>query len=200
MTPPSPRLSAEERRIHILEAALNVFSRLGFSGARTKEIAREAGVSETLIFRHFESKENLYRQALDHLFSGHPVEDELIPALAAEDDRQVLYLLASHIMKHTEEDQRIVRLSLFSGLEGLGIHQHEDMPMKALADYLARRMAKGALTPMEPGLAARFFLYTIFLYVADLQLSFAGPPPLTNREQAAQTVVDLFLRGLLPRC
>jgi AcrR family transcriptional regulator len=54
------RLSGEERRDEIIRAALKVFSENGFHGTTTKALAKAAGVSEALIFRHFPSKEELY--------------------------------------------------------------------------------------------------------------------------------------------
>lgn len=58
------RISGDERRALILEAARNVFSRFGYDSARTQEIARVAGISEALIYRHFVSKEVLYTAVL----------------------------------------------------------------------------------------------------------------------------------------
>ena len=58
--PPSARLSGEERRTEIIRAALRVFSEKGFHGTTTKALARAAGVSEGLIFRHFPGKGELY--------------------------------------------------------------------------------------------------------------------------------------------
>jgi TetR/AcrR family transcriptional regulator len=199
MNPTGNRLSADERRIQILEAALNVFSRKGYSGARTKEIAREAGISETLVFRHFETKENLYQQALEHLYSHHPVFDEMEPAMAANDTRAVLYILARHVMEHGRRDERIVRLNLYSGLEGLNTEYEELEPMLILENYLERRMAEGALRKTDPRLAARFFLYTVFFYMSEIHLKLTGPPLDVSDDQAAETVVDLFMEGLLPR-
>jgi AcrR family transcriptional regulator len=57
---PNPRLSSEERRIAIIRAALKVFSESGFHGTTTKALAKAAGVSEALLFRHFPSKDDLY--------------------------------------------------------------------------------------------------------------------------------------------
>jgi AcrR family transcriptional regulator len=57
---PNPRLSSEERRIAIILAALKVFSESGFHGTTTKALAKAAGVSEALLFRHFPSKDDLY--------------------------------------------------------------------------------------------------------------------------------------------
>jgi AcrR family transcriptional regulator len=62
---PSIRLPAAERRSAIIEAALRVFSAGSYAGATTAEIAREAGVSEPILYRHFESKRDLYFACLD---------------------------------------------------------------------------------------------------------------------------------------
>lgn len=199
MTPPGNRLSADERRILILEAALNVFARKGYSGARTKEIAREAGISETLVFRHFETKENLYQEALEHLYSHHPVFDDMEPAMAAKDDRRVLYVLALHVMEHGRRDERIVRLNLYSGLEGINTASDELEPILVLEKYLKRRMEEGALRKTDPHLAARFFMYTVFFYMSEIHLKLAGPPMEISDEEAAATMVDLYMQGLLPR-
>ena len=56
----SSKLSAADRKQAILTAAAPVFARLGRDGATTKEIAKAAGVSEALLFKHFPNKQALY--------------------------------------------------------------------------------------------------------------------------------------------
>ncbi len=56
----TPRLRGEDRRRAILRAALQVFAATGFHGSTTKALAKAAGVSEALLFRHFPSKDHLY--------------------------------------------------------------------------------------------------------------------------------------------
>jgi AcrR family transcriptional regulator len=56
------RLNATDRRQAIVQSALKVFARKGFAGATTREIAEAAGVSEALLYRHFASKEMIYRE------------------------------------------------------------------------------------------------------------------------------------------
>jgi AcrR family transcriptional regulator len=58
------RLSAEERRADILETACQIFSKAGYQGATTAEIARGSGVSEPILYRHFSSKRELYLACL----------------------------------------------------------------------------------------------------------------------------------------
>jgi AcrR family transcriptional regulator len=59
-TPTKRRLTAEERRTGILDAALAVFSQRGYHDASIDDIASEAGVSKALIYEHFASKQELY--------------------------------------------------------------------------------------------------------------------------------------------
>lgn len=66
MTPATgARLPAAERRRELVEAALRVFSTGSYAGATTAEIAREAGVSEPILYRHFASKRDLYFACLE---------------------------------------------------------------------------------------------------------------------------------------
>jgi TetR/AcrR family transcriptional regulator len=64
------RMSAPERREVILDAAREVFARSGFSGARVRAIAARAGINEAMIYRHFESKGELFAAAV-----AQPIED-----------------------------------------------------------------------------------------------------------------------------
>src|SRR5471030_2970072 len=60
-----PRLRAEERRQAVLDSACQVFSKSSYRGATTAEIAREAGITEPILYRHFGSKRDLYLACLD---------------------------------------------------------------------------------------------------------------------------------------
>lgn len=61
---PLPRLTAEQRRRQILEAARAEFLVRGFSGARVQSVADAAGVNSALLYKHFESKEMLFEEAI----------------------------------------------------------------------------------------------------------------------------------------
>jgi AcrR family transcriptional regulator len=64
MSATRPRLSALERRAAVLECACQIFSRVSYQGATTAEIARTAGVTEPVLYRHFASKRELYLACL----------------------------------------------------------------------------------------------------------------------------------------
>ena len=59
----------EQTRERIVEAAVEAFSELGFRAASTRDIARRAGTNQGLITYHFRSKEELWKAAVDCIFS-----------------------------------------------------------------------------------------------------------------------------------
>ena len=63
------RLPAAERRAALIEIALAAFAAGSYRGVTTAEIAREAGVSEPILYRHFDSKRALYLACLEEAWS-----------------------------------------------------------------------------------------------------------------------------------
>jgi AcrR family transcriptional regulator len=78
------RLAATDRRAAIVDAALGVFSTRTYGRATTAEIARAAGVTEPILYRHFASKRELFLACVDEVWRRlrEAVEDEI----AAEPD------------------------------------------------------------------------------------------------------------------
>ncbi len=197
------RLSGEERRKQIINAALTLFADKGFSGTRTREIAELAGVSETLIFQHFKTKEDLYRAALTELFSQYPIPPEVEEKMAEKDDVGVFRTFALHVIKHGLQDRRIVRLGIFSALEGprfgeMFHHGGEAGPPlpQLLAPYIQQRIDEGAFKKVNPQIAAQLFIETANMYLADQEASISGPPLPFPDDEVAETLVRIFLGGL----
>src|SRR6202035_3818563 len=71
------RLDNDGRRRAIVMAAVPLFARDGFAGTTTRELAAAAGVSEALLFRHFPSKQSLYREILALGCEGDPALEKL---------------------------------------------------------------------------------------------------------------------------
>ena len=67
---PRKLLAREDRRAQILDAAAAAFARAGFASTSMSEVAREAGVTRVLLYRHFASKDELYRAVLDHTLAA----------------------------------------------------------------------------------------------------------------------------------
>lgn len=82
------RLPAAERRQALVDAALRVFVGGSYSGATTAEIAREAGISEPILYRHFRSKRELYLACLESAWAG--LRGALDAKLAERGDRDAV--------------------------------------------------------------------------------------------------------------
>jgi len=118
------RMSSEERRAAIIKAVRGVFAEKGFHGTTTRELARAAGVSEALLFKHFPNKESLYSAMM---LSCKQEKDkrmfERVKALEPSTSTLVLmvHILASHMLSEpsADEDDRAThnRLLLHSLLE-----------------------------------------------------------------------------------
>jgi AcrR family transcriptional regulator len=112
-TRPEPvrRLPRAERREQILQAATRAFARTGYAATSLEDVAAEAGVTHVILYRHFTSKNELYRAVLDRACTrltdtvGTDNYDErAIPALlrAAADDPDGFRLLFRHAAREPE--------------------------------------------------------------------------------------------------
>ncbi|MEM6524752.1 MAG: TetR/AcrR family transcriptional regulator [Bacteroidota bacterium] len=92
-----------EKQEKILGAALSLFAKDGFSSTSTSKVAREAGVSEGLIFRHFENKEGLLNAILQN---GREKLTDIFNTLhQLEDPKEILRRVIT-LPLTIEEDQR----------------------------------------------------------------------------------------------
>lgn len=162
--PRPARVSSAERRETILDAGRAIFIRQGFSGARTKDIATEAGINEALIYRHFQSKEELFDSAviepLERWMSTYPHLGEKIPrAVKAEDRLALLQQTAIEFMREIEMVLPLLGIALF-GSEGHGAEFYRKR-LVPLIDRWAERTAR-SMPPDARGAAfdPRFFAKT----------------------------------------
>src|SRR5262245_64177584 len=63
--PSARRLPRTQRREQIIAAATRAFARAGFAATNLDDIAAEAGISRAILYRHFDSKTDLYQAVLD---------------------------------------------------------------------------------------------------------------------------------------
>jgi AcrR family transcriptional regulator len=197
------RMSAEVRRQQIVSVAADLFSQKGFSGTTTKEIADGAGVSEAIIFRHFSTKRDLYRAIIDSKTrqSSEVIQTELEAAAASNDDREFFRILATRKLEFYCDDPALMRLLLFSALEG---HELTDIFFQSttvevrnyIRRYIEHRVAEGAFRKVDPAVAARAFLGMV-ANQAQVQILFKPCDDLTqSSNEIVDFFVDIFLDGI----
>ena len=193
-----------ERRASLIEAARALFSERGFHGTTTKQIAAAAGVTESLIFRHFETKETLYRAVIDDYVENSRRPDwydNIRGFMAGNADAELIRALISFVIEAYRSYPVMQRLVLFAILEGY--HQEADRAChlpKALQTqvitYLRRRQKEGFLQPMDP--AAMFHIifgmarsYAIGKYVYKLKEMHASD------QEAVEAFTQFAIRAAL---
>jgi TetR/AcrR family transcriptional regulator len=103
------RLPATERRAAVLDTACRVFARCSYRGATTAEIAREAGVTEPILYRHFDSKQALYLACIDDAWTR--VRQAWERAVAEEEDpRAWMTAMANAFFEFKEQRSAVASL------------------------------------------------------------------------------------------
>ncbi len=195
------RVSGEERRRQIIEAATTLFSRKGFRGTTTREIAGAVGVSEAMLFKHFATKEELYAAIIEAKAHVERLMDTVVEAAERGNDAEVLRTLAREMIARTRTDPALMRLTLFSALEG---HALSDMMFRSrvqqlddfLSRYIARRIAAGAFRNVDPRQAAWNFMGMVVYHTQLLELFRQKPPRHLTSDRAVEEMVQLFLNGV----
>jgi TetR/AcrR family transcriptional regulator len=198
------RLPASDRRRQLVEAALDLFSRRGFQGATTKEIAAAAGVTEAIIFRHFPNKQALYNAVLDYHHESGQLEacvNEWKSFMDANDDSGLFRSLIRHMIVGYRHDARVKRALLFAALEGhqtgLAEHRNRALPIfEPVFHYIERRQSEGALRAIDPT-AVIIAVISVADHYGMLTEFFGFSTGLTD-EEVTEDFLDIVLHGLMP--
>lgn len=202
----SSRLPAIDRRRQLLETALDVFSRKGFEGATTKEIAAAAGVTEAIIFRHFPSKQALYQAVLEYRHKSEEMREwlaETQQCMDRNDDEGLMRAIATKIVQTHRRDPRLQRVLLFAALEsneaGLAYHRQLSIPVfELLRQYVARRQREGALANYDPGMILAA-IAGMSAYHAMMTGMFGFLDKSYSDEAVAETFTSILMNGILPK-
>lgn len=193
------RPSSQERQAGLIAAAAALFAAKGFNGTTTKEIAKAAGVSEALVFKHFPTKRALYGAILAEKVTVNELLEAVEESAKKRDDRRVFTLIASYRIR-PDVDSTLLRLLLFSALEGhelsdIFFGKHHRIFYDHLATYIERRIQEGAFRKIDPLLAARAFIGMVVHH--RLLHEIFGVAVDRPYEDTVTTYVDVFLRGLV---
>lgn len=102
------RIMYKTKKELILDAALNLFADRGYEATPTSMIAKEAGVSEGLIFKHFLNKGNLLEEIVK---SGYRrISDKSKGLVAEEDPAKLIANVLDMPLKLVEEERNFWRM------------------------------------------------------------------------------------------
>jgi AcrR family transcriptional regulator len=199
------RLTAQDRRLQLIHAAMRLFAVQGFDGTTTREIAEAAGVNEAIIFRHFSSKEDLYWAVVSSRIKASGRKQKLRELLASgREEREVLAACAEAWLRRTRKDTALTRLLFFSALRNRRLSDaffrtYIVESFDLLAEYFRKTANRGRFRNVDPLVAARGFL-GMLAYHNLVQELFGG-----NRYQQfdphvlGAQLADIWLDGISAR-
>jgi AcrR family transcriptional regulator len=130
---PVRRLRRAERREQLLAAATEAFARTGFAATSLDDIAQAAGISRVLLYRHFDSKTDLYRAVLDRAIARLTI---------AVGTRDYTYASIDALLGAAAEDPDGFRLLFHHAVREPEFRQQMDRFRKGMITTARRELAK----------------------------------------------------------
>ncbi len=194
--PRRPRRSTPEVRHLILQAARERFAADGFAGATTITIANAADVSETVLFRHFPTKERLFEAAVIEPFEEYVARYtegwRNVPVTSA-DPATVLrdYAAALYDIVAAERE-------LFAALMARGLHSDELNAAFARLDEMAHIVAAKHHLDYDEPIAVRAAFLMVMSSSVFYESLFAGTDGMT-RDRIVAELGEMLVGAALHR-
>ncbi len=195
---------AEARRAQILEAALSVFTRKGYSEATVPDVAREAGVAVGTIYNYYESKRDLLGSIITTYVISQPFLDLLEKSIGSDDREFVVGVMENRLMFGFENIDRF----WFVMTEAIrDAEWREYLATRILGPvfeyprkFLQAKVESGEFREVDVKLAVRAMIGMVmgflFLYRIEGERSPAGG---ASARHVAEELADLVLNGFRTR-
>ena len=195
--PTARQRMAATRREQILETALKLFAERGFDATSTRQIAKEGGIAEGLIFHYFPTKASLLTAILqDRLEGRRAFRTRLRPLLddaGGKPAREVVHAVASGWLATLRRDEEFI-VVLFTAAQtnpevGAAWQGLIREGTELLTGYLASRVEAGELRedlPLETAAT---------MFVSSLMIFFLARRQLPDHEWSEQS--DAYARELI---
>lgn len=111
-------MAKENTEKKIMDAAVKLFYKRGYSASSTSEIAKEAGIAEGTIFRYFKTKKDILNKVLIKLIENLSENliidrmDKFIEESKSLDTKDMLKLILEDRTKMIEDNWEIIRIVL----------------------------------------------------------------------------------------
>ena len=185
----------------LLEATLKLISEKGYLGATTREISRQAGVTELTLFRHFGTKERLFEELLNS-YTFLPRLKEILPALDQLPYEDALTLIAMNFLLTLKERKPMIKILLTE------IHLYPEKIRNAysaivnesratLGNYFTTLQKKGVMRGVPADSAVRAFMGMLFNYFRTEVMIKEKAVSKKRMEQNVREFVDIFIHGTM---
>jgi len=196
--------TADDRRSHILQAALKVFAEKGFDAATNKDIARAAGITPGLIYHYFRNKRDVLAEAME-VHTPLKAVRSVTPEMLTLPPQDFLTRLLVQVLDVLEGEEFVSVLKVFLPE---AIHRGTMAPpvLSAMTEatsflqrYLEDRVKAGQLETADPALTSHLLLGGLMDLVLRRRVIKDRSVLKFSRNQIVAHLVSTTLRGLLPR-
>lgn len=199
-----PRRSQEEILNLIRTSALQLFAERGFAGTTTQEIARQADVSETLLFRHFGDKSKLYDAVVSAPFMKimETFQDDQQQTLRNGADAPNSRNQSRELYDFFEENREVfsalvLGATAFDDQEPVRLAGLESTFRLAAKEVVAAHERAGLQPPFDADIAVRLSFGMVAASVLLKPLLFSGSD--ATSEEIRDTIAAMSTRSLWPR-
>jgi AcrR family transcriptional regulator len=156
----------DERREQIMAVALSLFATRGLGSAKISDIAREAGISQGLVYHYFVSKEAIYIEIIREAFERMNVAAKELARMSLS-PREKIGRALEQLLAEIEENERFAHHVLLIAQAGVSdglpeevaevIEQHQDVPYEVIRGILRAGQEDGSVKAHDAGDLAVLF-------------------------------------------
>lgn len=199
---PRRRLAPEDREHQIVQAAISFFARHGFD-ASTRDLARELGVTQPLLYRYFPTKESLVDRVYDEVFvrRWNPEWEEWLADRSVPLDERLKRYLKDYAQFVLRGEW--VRIFIYAGLSRGGINQKYLARLRERHFAVIARELRHAFAIPEPSTAEQeeeeielvWAMHSSVFYIGVRKWVYELPAP-KHLERLIDLRVEAFLNGV----
>jgi TetR/AcrR family acrAB operon transcriptional repressor len=188
-------------RENVLTAALEVFSRYGYSAARLEDIAQAAGVTRGAIYHHFGSKEELYKALVIERSAG---INQLAEVTVSQGGTplEIIRRLLTSLFEYLEENEEyrallelaVSKVELTEELDS--IREDTIKGRRQLAAFFRELLSQGIQAgEIRSDLPVTSAAWALVSFMNGVGLIWTQDPQAFPLHESRETFVDLFLKG-----
>lgn len=201
---PRPRGRPGKRKL-ILDAAIRVFARVGYHGARVSDIAREAGIAYGLVYHYFRNKEEILNQVFEERWGAFLAAVESVRArdTGTRDRLEAVagLVLGAYQLRPEWVKVLVLEIQRSSRFAEPGQLRAVSRLFQMVAGILRAGQERGEVRrELDPDVASMVFLGALEIAVTSLVLGVTrieeGESPESYCRRVGATVVDVFMNGV----
>lgn len=189
----------------IVAAAAQLFSRQGYHGTSTREIARVADVSENTIFRHFDRKEDLFWSTVRERCSAVKLCRDVVEGMKDGDAPEVvlpkIIEFLSDILNYSPELLRLIAVALLEMQWKADLFCDDCLSpaFSAVGNYFGMNVKKGRIRNLDPTMVTAAMTTMVLVHPWLSRLIDNGNLSRTDSRDACRAYSRFWLEVLTPR-